>query len=169
MVKKLPLILFAAMLATIFTCCESVECQLNNVVLCYASFYSSSTGEKYSYPDTMTFTLQVNGTNSVIFNRAVRKNQVALPLSFWNETDTMNILTWSKDRMTDLRQTTLYVNKTNTIHYESPDCPVTMFHTIQGIHHQEGSEIQIDSITITRPEVNYGDTENLRIYFHTAD
>jgi len=155
--RKLLTILSSFLL---FSACESIDCTLNNMVYCYYGFYSSSTGEAISITDTITVTAL--GTDSILYNRGVNKSSISLPMSYWNDTDTLNFLFYNDSAS---YSATLFVNKTNVQHYESPDCPTTMFHQLTGATFESAI---IDTIVITRPGVNYLQDENIKIYFRTA-
>ena len=60
-----------------------------------------------------------------------------------------------------LLQDTIWIKKSNLVHYESPDCPTTLFHTIEEVRNTNEF---IKSITVTRPSVNYETTINLQIH-----
>ncbi len=152
--------LLALCLALALASCEGIDCTLNNVSLCNIYFYSSETGKSISLADTLTVTAV--GTDSVLYNRGVNASYVSLPLSYHAETDTLVLSVEGEDYFL---QSTLYVSKTNTEHYESPDCPTTMFHTITGA---ECRSSVVDSGVVKRAEVDYLQDENIRVYFHTA-
>ncbi len=140
--------------------CEGVDCTLNNMVYCYYGFYSSETGEAIQLTDTLTITAQ--GTDSILYNKGINCSSVSLPMSFWNDADTL-IFHIYNDSISF--ESLLFVGKTNTQHYESPDCPATMFHQLTTAGWQSSL---IDSVVIVRPGVNYLQNENIKIYFRTA-
>ncbi len=157
MKKTLGILMITATLLS----CEGIDCTLNNVVLCHYQFYDSATGNKISLTDTLT--IVACGTDSVLYNIGVGTSSVELPMSYWNEADTLTFHLYGEDYYD---RSTLFVNKTNTEHYESPDCPTTMFHYLTGVEWDGGV---IDSVVISRPEVNYLQDENIKVYFHTTD
>jgi len=134
--------------------CETYDCTLYNYVGMYGSFYQD--GKAVAIQDALTIT--ISGSNSVLLNQAANTSKVTLPLSFWQAEDT---LVFHVNGIQD----TVWITKTNLVHYESPDCPMTLFHTIQDVR---STHKFIDSITITRPSVNYETTENLQIHLFTA-
>ena len=138
--------------------CEGIDCTLNNVVTLNVGFYSSADGAAYAVADTLTVTAE--GTDSVLCNRLRGRSSVALPVSHWREADTLNFDFCGSE---ESHRIALRVRKSNEPHYESPDCPTAMFHTILGIE-SEGAQGYIDSVVMVNPNVNYASYENIRIY-----
>lgn len=147
----------------VMTGCEGIDCTLNNIVSLNVGFYSSSDGLTYAEPDTLTVTAE--GTDSVLCNRSRGRSSITLPVSYWQEADTLNFNFYNSE---ESHRITLRIRKTNKLHYESPDCPTTMFHTIQGIE-SIGGQGYIDSVVVVNPNINYASYENIRIYFHLPD
>ena len=134
--------------------CDTIDCTLYNTATLTCSFYSE--GKTVKLTDTLT--VSALGTDSVLVNRMVGASTLDLPLSYSQPCDTIVLHVYGPDF--DARDT-LWVEKSNTPHFESPDCPTTMFHQIQSVRH---SSTFIDSISITRNLVDYDQTENLRIH-----
>lgn len=155
------LMAIAVMALTGMTACENIDCTLNNVVLCHFSFYDTETGERVMLLDTLTITAE--GTDSVLLNRAVGKKDVSVPLSYYQEKDTLNFIVTRKDN--GVFSSSVVIQKSSRVHFESPDCPTTMFHNITGAQVRGG--VVIDSIAVTRREVNYLQDENIRIFLRT--
>lgn len=65
---------------------------------------------------------------------------------------------------------TLYVHHTNEMHFEALECPGSVFHTIEEAtlsSNVSGTPpFIIDSLRITRNQVDYNDVENIRLYMH---
>lgn len=152
-------------LSYVLLSCESIDCTLNNVVTCKYAFYSSSDGTAVTLADTLSITAE--GTDSVLYNKGSKMKSVSLPMSYWQETDTLNFRFYNRE--TGLDETiVIYVKKNNTPHFESPDCPTNMFHELQEVTFR-GEQGVVDSIVIAHPSVNYASQENIRIYLHTAN
>lgn len=134
--------------------CESYDCTLYNYVGCYAAF--DKAGKAVSITDTLTITAGKNGPT--LLNRSVGTASLNLPLSYWQDEDTLVLTVKGVDY---LLQDTIWITKTNQVHYESPDCPTTLFHTIQGVRNTNEF---IKSITVIRSSVNYELTTNLQIH-----
>lgn len=141
--------------------CENIDCTLNNIVLCHFAFYDSATGERVVLADTLTITAE--GTDSVLLNRATNSKEVGVPLSYYQEKDILNFIIKTKDG--EVYENAVIIQKTGQVHFESPDCPTTMFHNIsQALVH---SGTVIDSVAITRREVNYLQDENIKVFLRT--
>ncbi len=142
--------------------CEGINCTLNNVVLCHYTFYDSQSGRQISLSDTLTITAY--GTDSILYNSGVNASSVSLPMSYYADCDTLLFYIWGDSVV--YPTITLYVSKENTVHYESPDCPSTMFHHITGV---SSPSLLVDTVSIIRADVDYLQDENIRVYFRTAD
>lgn len=161
--RKLFAFLLAASLLTGFISCESIDCTVDNVVTLNVGFYSSDDGSAFLLTDTLTVTAA--GTDSVLYNRGIGIATVSLPMSYWQEADTLLLHFANPDETHDV---TLIVGKQNTPHFESPDCPTTMFHEITGTTLVDPTGY-IDSVGVTKNSVRYGSQENIKIYLHPAD
>ena len=138
--------------------CEAYDCTLYNHVGCYAAFDKEGTAVQIT--DTLTITSGKNGPT--LLNMSVNTASLDLPLSYWQDEDTLVFTIKGEDYM--LRDT-VWITKTNQVHYESPDCPTTLFHEIQDV--RTTNEF-IKSITVTRSSVNYELTNNLQIHLLSA-
>ncbi len=156
-IKKLLLI---PLLLLCMGACEGVDCTLNNIVLCHFAFYSSTTGRAIALSDMLTVTAQ--GTDSILFNQGKNTATLSLPMSYWKDADTLNFIV---DTQTGTYTSRVIIQKTNTQHYESPDCPIAMFHYITDA---SATGVVIDSVVVSRKEVNYLQDENIKIFVRTA-
>lgn len=134
--------------------CESFDCTLYNYVGLYASFERE--GAAVQINDTLTITSGKSGP--VLLNKSLNTASLKLPLSYWQAEDTLVLSVQGTDYFL---QDTVWIKKSNQVHYESPDCPTTLFHTIEEVR---STHQFIDSITIIRSSVNYETTTNLQIY-----
>ncbi len=137
----------------ILAACESYDCTLYNFVGMYAVF--DSDGEAVQITDTLTVTSGKSGP--ILLNNGVNTATLKLQLSYWQDVDTLVFYIKGKDYF--LRDT-VWVTKSNQVHYESPDCPTTLFHEIQSV---SSTHEFIKDITIIRSAVNYETTTNLQI------
>ena len=154
-----------SLLLTILTSCDGIDCTINNVVTLNVGFYNSKDGQGIAITDTLTITAE--GTDSILYNKGVMLSHVSLPMSYWQEADTLHFKFYNvTSELTN--DVVLYVKKTNRQHFESPDCPTTMFHEVQSVTFKEDAQY-IDSIVVSNSFVNYDAQENIKIYFHTAD
>ena len=149
--RKLLLIISSFVL---LAACESYDCTLYNYVGCYGLFYQD--GAVATLKDTLTITAGKSGP--VLLNKSVGTSRIDLPMSYWQDEDTLVLTVKGMDY---LFQDTIWISKSNQVHYESPDCPTTLFHTIQGVR---STHEFIDSINVIRSSVNYEQTNNLEIH-----
>lgn len=147
-------LLYIASIVLLLAACESYDCTLYNHVGCYGAFYQDSAS--VSFDDTLTITAGKSGP--VLLNKSVGTSRIDLPMSYWQDEDTL-VLTVKG--MNYLFQDTIWISKSNQVHYESPDCPTTLFHTILGVR---STHEFIDSINVIRSSVNYEQTNNLEIH-----
>lgn len=144
--------------------CESVECPLNNTVYTTYGFYVMENGKPVPVRLVDTLTVTAAGTDSVLINRIYNVSQVELPMSYFADTDTL-ALTFT-DQEGYKTHDTVWVNKYNHEHYESPSCPTAMFHTVNGVR---STHRFIDTVTIVNPNVNYYASENFKIIFYSGN
>lgn len=151
--------LYCALLASAAAVsCDSIDCTLYNSVDMFGGFYQG--GRNVSLTDTLTITAA--GTDSVLLNRKVGAANFQIPLSYYNGVD--SVVLYVKGDGYELTDT-LFVEKTNSVHFESPDCPTTMFHKITAVR---STHEFIDSVTVISEDVNYARTENIQIHLFAA-
>lgn len=138
--------------------CDSADCSLNNTVYCHYGFYDAA-GNKVALKDTLS--ILAYGTDKVLYNRGVGKSDVKLPMSYYQNADTLKIRVWGDGYA---YESDIVLEKTNTEYFESPDCPVNMFHNITGARVLNG--MMVDSVVVIKPSVNYQTDENIKIYLH---
>ena len=138
--------------------CESYDCTLYNYVGMYGTFYKD--GVAVALSDTLTITTGKAGP--VLLNRALNTSRLNLPLSYWQDEDTLVLNIKGADYFL---QDTIWITKSNQVHYESPDGPTTLFHDIQDAR---STHRIIKSINIIRSSVNYELTDNLQIILLSA-
>ncbi|MBQ0021159.1 MAG: hypothetical protein KBT39_11645 [Bacteroidales bacterium] len=160
MKKILLCVMLLVAVAFGITSCDSIDCSLENQVLCQMGFYDA-TGAPVALTDTLTITAA--GTDSVLYNRGIKTSKVGLPLSYYKDGDTLTLTLYGEHY---LLQDDVVIKKTNYEHFESLDCPVKMMHVINGV---ESTNHFIDSVVVVSPKVEYNNGENIKIYLHTAD
>lgn len=138
--------------------CDTIDCTLNNIVEMRCNFYQN--GNSAQLNDTLTIT--AIGTDEVLLNRKYMVSTFVLPLSYFNPEDTLVLTVKGEDYVVS---DTMWITKTSFNHFESPDCPVNMFHDITAVR---TTHLFIDSVTITHSDVNFSDHENLQIHFYPS-
>ena len=143
----------------IAACDNGTDCNINNVsynrIQLYGTGESSNTPAVYSYPDTLTVKLLINGRDSIVANRLVGASELLLPVSYTNECDTL-VFEYS-DNIDD----TLYVEHNNIPYFVSTDCGMAMFHNVTGLRHTRNL---IDSAAINESLINFEWHENIKLY-----
>ncbi|MDY4653876.1 MAG: DUF6452 family protein [Prevotella sp.] len=149
---------FLGALTLVLGACDSIDCSLDNQVLCQMAFYDAQ-GRSVTLADTLTITAQ--GTDSILWNRGTETSQVGLPLSYYQAADTLLLTVTGEDYVMSDQ---IIIEKENYEHFESLDCPVKMMHRIQ---RATATNYFIDSVVVVNPEVVYSNGENIKIYVHT--
>lgn len=149
--------------------CENVSCPLNNTVESVYGFYAAiydAQGQlqkenSVSVGDTLTVTLL--GADSIIVNRQVNRSGVNLPVSFYEDTDSVEFT--FTDTLSRVGRDTLWIHKKNTHHWDDPSCPVHMWHEVMDVR---STHNLIDTVLVTNRTINYDGLENFQIYFNVA-
>jgi hypothetical protein len=125
------------------------------VSLLKIEMYDAS-GNKVMLPDTLTIT--TCGTDSVLVNRDLNTTEILLPLSYHAPADTFILRYYGKYYSL---QDTLFVEKTNDLYFESPDCPTVMMHTIQGAF---CTDEFLSSVEVANKKVNFEEVTHLKLF-----
>ena len=154
--------------------CTNIDCPLDNVVMMQCGIYDAET---------------------ILLNRAYGTESFLLPLKEGEEKDTLLFFlapisydtgntdeeegtqegegTENQPAATSIEPDTLFVNHIGTPHFESVDCPASVFHNITEAATKASPKNQLrwtlDRVKLVRTTVNYDDIENLRIYLRTTD
>ena len=159
--RHISTILTAIVLFITASCDNGADCNINNVAYNRIQLYSAiADGDtivsgKYSYPDTLTVKLVVNGNDSIIVNRLVGASELQLPICFTQECDTLVFEYSGADN------DTLYIEHTNIPYFVSSDCGMAMYHHLTGLRHTHSL---IDSAAIKEAFINYDWNENIKLY-----
>lgn len=154
------------------TACTSIDCSLDSVVVWTLTFYDSETEEPLKLPCILTIDADGAGT---IYNRANNVNSIELPMSHAGSSDVLRLKWANKNQDEDggtkyLATDILTIAHDNFSHFDAMDCPGAVFHTITSYtfegHSPSAFPVTIDSIRIIRPQVDYNDVENIRLYLH---
>lgn len=166
---KSPIIAWAICAASLFiTGCSNINCPLDNVVMMQCNFYESETKRVL----TLHNMLDVMPANSdtVLINRITQVNHILLPLREGGDLDTLLLQFSNAEEQT--ATDTLFVSHTRQPHFESVDCPASVFHTITAVratsHPLSEIPLTIDSVSVVRSAVNYDDIENIRIFLRST-
>lgn len=142
--------------------CNSSGCPLNNTVYSTYGFYAVIEGKEEAVQIQDTMTVKAYGTDSILINRLTGQNTMELPISYNAPTDTLCLEFTNANGL--LRTDTIWLDKENYPHYESPECPASMFHMVTRIRYTRNL---IDSVLVVNPNLNYNASENFKIYFRS--
>lgn len=144
-----------AMVIVLMSACDLLNCTQADVSLLKIEMYDAS-GNKVMLPDTLTIT--TCGTDSVLVNRDLNTTEILLPLSYHAPADTFILRYYGKYYSL---QDTLFVEKTNDLYFESPDCPTVMMHTIQGAF---CTDEFLSSVEVANKKVNFEKVTHLKLF-----
>lgn len=150
----------ALLTLTIASCENGTDCNINNISynriqLYGANILEDTISQKYSYQDTLTVKLIINGNDSIIVNKLVGASDLQLPVSYTHECDTL-VFEYSGNL-----DDTLYVEHSNIPFFISTDCGMAMYHHITGVRH---TNTMIDSAAIKEPFIDFDWHENIKLY-----
>lgn len=150
------------------TACTEIDCPLDNVVEMGVGLYEAETGLALTLTDTLT--VRPAGKDTILLNRAQDISVCYLPLRQSSERDTLLLRfsnatgQWATD--------TLFVGHTNSPHFESIDCPASVFHQLTSIaytqHPLSLMPLTIDSVVLANPTVNYDNIQHIKIYLRST-
>ena len=144
-----------AMVIVLMSACDLLNCTQADVSLLKIEMYDAS-GNKVMLPDTLT--IATCGTDSVLVNRDLNTTEILLPLSYHAPADTFILRYYGKYYSL---QDTLFVEKTNDLYFESPDCPTVMMHTIQGAF---CTDEFFSSVEVANKKVNFEEVTHLKLF-----
>lgn len=144
-----------AMVIVLMSACDLLNCTQADVSLLKIEMYDAS-GNKVMLPDTLTIT--TCGTDSVLVNRDLNTTEILLPLSYHAPADTFILRYYGKYYSL---QDTLFVEKTNDLYFESPDCPTVMMHTIHGAF---CTDEFLSSVEVANKKVNFEEVTHLKLF-----
>ena len=150
-------------LLSLLASCSNIDCPLDNVVSLQCNLYDADTKSSVSLTDELTITPA--GRDTVLLNKATNVNYFLLPLKSVGTRDTL--LLHFSDAEGQTQTDTLFVNHTPQPHFESLDCPTSMFHTLTSTSvspQSTASRAVVDSVSLVRTIVNYDDVENIRLF-----
>ena len=151
---------FLALLASVlvlFSSCDLLNCTQADVSMLRMEIYHAA-GNKVMLPDTLT--ISACGTDKILVNRDVNTSEILLPLSYHALRDTFIMNYYGK--YYSLRDT-LFVEKTNDVYFESPDCPTVMMHTILGA---SCTNEFLASVEVVSEKVNFEEAIHLKLFVH---
>lgn len=166
---KSPIIAWTICAASMFIAgCSNINCPLDNVVMMQCNFYESETGKSLTLTDELS--VMPANSDTVLINRITQVSSILLPLRESGDSDTL--LLQLSNAAGQTATDTLFVSHTRQPHFESIDCPASVFHTITAAratsHPLSELPLTVDSISVVRSLVNYDDIENIRIFLRST-
>ena len=155
------------MLMVGLSACSNIDCPLDNVVSLQCNLYDASTQSALTLSDVLSVTPA--GRDTLLLNQATGIKSFLLPLKEAGTQDTL--LLHFANAQGAVQVDTLFVNHTPQPHFESLDCPSSVFHTLNVVRvSAQGSTNSaiVDSVSLVRPIVNYDDIENIRLFIRTS-
>lgn len=164
--------LIAISALSMLTSCASIDCSLDSVVVWTLTFFDSETEEPMQLPCLLSVDAEGAGN---LYNRGQGISSMELPMSHAAAVDTL-YLRWGIDLASDDEDSpktyevtdVLKLSHENYPHFDAIDCPAAVFHTITDAsfttHTPNAFPLVIDSVSIIRPQVDYKDVENIRLY-----
>ena len=149
---------FLALLASVlvlFSSCDLLNCTQADVSMLRMEICDAA-GNKVMLPDTLT--ISACDTDKILVNRDVNTSEILLPLSYHALRDTFIMNYYGK--YYSLRDT-LFVEKTNDVYFESPDCPTVMMHTILGA---SCTNEFLASVEVVSEKVNFEEAIHLKLF-----
>lgn len=145
--------------------CTNIDCPLDNQVEMVLNFYHYETKKELSLSDTLSIYGVKGDTTQLLFNRAIGQRTIRVPLNVASERDTLLLrFSSSSETATD----TLIVSHQPKPHFESLDCPASVFHTLTKVNwraHQNTSNLlTVQEVLITNPNVAYENVEHLKVF-----
>ena len=154
MMKKSILTLLVSVLV-LLTSCDLLNCTQADVSMLRMEIYDA-VGNKVMLPDTLT--ISACGTDKILVNRDVNTSEILLPLSYHALRDTFIMRYYGQYYSL---QDTLFVEKTNDVYFESPDCPTVMMHTILGA---SCTNEFLASVEVVSEKVNFEEVTHLQLF-----
>ena len=154
MMKKSILTLLVSVLV-LLTSCDLLNCTQADVSMLRMEIYDAA-GNKVMLPDTLT--ICACSTDKILVNRDVNTSEILLPLSYHAQRDTFIMRYYGQYYSL---QDTLFVEKTNDVYFESPDCPTVMMHTILGA---SCTNEFLASVEVVSEKVNFEEVTHLQLF-----
>lgn len=155
-------------LALLFTfaiasCDNGGDCSIYNVAYYRTLFYNATPDEngkeqEYNFTEPIDVSLVINGKDSIVANHLTQATELALPMCYTQECDTVVLHIGTEDI-----EDTLFVEHTNIPMFLSMDCGTAMYHNITAIRHTNN---YIDSVAIVHPFVDFNAHENVKLYIN---
>lgn len=153
--KFIKRILLVSFVAVIFAC-EELPCEDSNGITLNLGFYKR-TGSSLLDTTLQSFELQLLNDSSPPYSEEyARKQFISFPLD--QNADSTRVVIIYEDELSD----TLTFIYSRRLALESHACGFDLFYDLSDVL---STSNRLDSVWVRKPEVEYGDYENVKIYF----
>lgn len=166
--KRLPVLFFFILASAIMLVpsCEVENCPPNALSYLHFSLVDQN-GRTFKTSDTITIVGQTTASDTLVsdtlINREAGANSFSLPLSY--DAYTQFVFIYHALDVGYVGRDTIRIDHHNIPYFTNLDCGTMMFYEITGTTH---THHRLDSITITNPNIDNNEKENIRIYFTVA-
>ena len=161
-------ILYTLLLVTLGAC-TNIECPLDNIVVMTGGLYNAEDGKVTTLHDNELSITSADG-EYVLLNRVKDISSFEIPLRQGVGNDTL--LFWLENSVGQVAVDTLFLQYTDSPHFESLDCPAALFHSLKEArctsHPLSELPLTLHKVEIVRSLVDYDDVENLKIYLRST-
>lgn len=140
----------------LIACGETTDCSLSGRPSPRFNFINDSTMKEKALDSLTVIALNTVQGDSVVLNKSAKVSSATLPLSYAGS-KTVFVFKYPKN-VSD----TIWVTHTNTAHFLSMECGITMFHRIDNVKHTFHA---IDSVAIINSGVDVNEKENIRVFY----
>ncbi len=105
-----------------------------------------------------TETVTKQRKDTVLVNKLTNASSMKVPMSYFNETDTL-VIKYKSISLDD----TIKVTHNSYAHVDQPECGTYRYHTLKSV---SATDAAIDRVEIVNSKVNFDQAENVRIYFN---
>lgn len=162
--KRLPVIFCILALAGLLVPgCEVENCPPNALSYLHFSLVDQN-GRTFNTSDTITIVGQTTSSDTLVsdtlINQEAAASSFSLPLSY--DAYTQFVFIYHALDVGYVGRDTIRIDHWNIPYFTNLDCGSMMFYEITGTAH---THHRLDSITITNPNIDNNEKENIRIYF----
>jgi hypothetical protein len=152
----LGVLLCGAIVPALIACGETTDCSLTGRPSPRFNFVNDSTMKVKKLDSLSVIALNTIIGDSIILNNEKSASSATIPLSY-TKSKTVFVFKYSKS-VSD----TIWVTHTNTEHFLSIECGMTMYYKIDSVKHTFHA---IDSVAIINSGVDVNEKENIRVFY----
>ncbi len=162
--KRLPVICcILVLVGWLIPGCEVENCPPNSLTYLHFSLVDQN-GRTFNTSDTITIVGQTTVSDSLVsdtlINQETAVSSFSIPLSY--DAYTQFIFAYHALDVGFVGRDTIRIDHRNIPYFTNLDCGTMMFYEITGVQH---THHRLDSISLTNPNIDNNEKENIRIYF----